>query len=35
VDALVEQATAATRPDGSPGLSASDREEISTIFLEV
>ncbi|CAK9216808.1 unnamed protein product [Sphagnum troendelagicum] len=34
VDALVEQAIAATRPDGSPGLSASDREEISTIFLE-
>lgn len=35
LDGLVEQASAACRPDGSPGLSAADREEISSVFLEV
>eukprot|EP00246_Nothoceros_aenigmaticus_P007867 TRINITY_DN2206_c0_g2_i2.p1 TRINITY_DN2206_c0_g2~~TRINITY_DN2206_c0_g2_i2.p1 ORF type:complete len:724 (+),score=173.25 TRINITY_DN2206_c0_g2_i2:90-2261(+) len=34
VDALVEQATAPQRLDGTPGLPASDREEISSVFLE-
>ncbi|KAJ7296353.1 hypothetical protein O6H91_Y128900 [Diphasiastrum complanatum] len=34
LDALVEQATAPLRTDGSPGLNGADREEISNIFLE-
>jgi hypothetical protein len=35
VDALVEQASASSRPDGTPGLSTADREEISSVYLEV
>lgn len=35
VDALVELATAPLRPDGSTGLSAADREEISSVYVEV
>ena len=35
VDALVEQASIPLRPDGSPGLLVADREEISSIYLEV
>lgn len=35
LDSLVEQATAPFRPDGSQGLSAADREELSSIYLEV
>eukprot|EP00249_Psilotum_nudum_P022185 c28411_g1_i1 orf=1180-2937(+) len=34
IDSLVEEATAPTRHDGSQVLSAADREEISSIFLE-
>lgn len=35
VDALVEQVSTPLRPDGSPGLLVADREEISSIHLEV
>ena len=35
VDALVEQASTPLRPDGSPGLLVAEREEISSIHLEV
>ncbi|BBN13071.1 pre-mRNA-processing factor 39 [Marchantia polymorpha subsp. ruderalis] len=35
LDSLVEQATAPFRPDGSQGLSAADREELSSIYLEL
>ncbi|CAM6096792.1 unnamed protein product [Calypogeia fissa] len=35
LDALIELATASSRADGTQGLSAADREDLSSIYLEV
>ncbi|KAL2623375.1 hypothetical protein R1flu_003580 [Riccia fluitans] len=35
LDSLVQRATVPLRPDGSPGLSVADREELSSIYLEL